>query len=718
MTADINNSIDIDIFGSIATNANTAINLNNSQDIDIFGSPRANTISIGGSQDIDIFGVAAGSVTFSGTVAAQVRRATLHISDFGTVASATQLNVSLNNSVDIDIFGSRANSAADLQMSVSNSIDIDIFGSTARNVTMDVVSSQDIGIFGVLSGSIRLGPANPSSAGQGVQQAIIEASSFGTVPQTLTLTVNNSIDIDIFGSRASSGSTLNTTVNNSIDIGIFGSLATGGNIDVTSSHDIDIFAQASTRVAFSAVTGGTVFTDIFGTMATTNPLTLDVTNNSVDIDIFGGVNRTADISVTNSIDIDIFGGLAVTTQGSVTRVGDRVTIDSSRAVTIAAGVFGTIPAAGSTVMSVTVQNNSIDIDIFGTIAGRTQTTIIASQDIDIFGGYGDIVDLQNAQRVRVEGGVFGTVPTSGNGLTLSVQGNSIDIDIFGSSIADSVTLTGGTQVRANLRDGHDELSIAFVNDFAAITDSGDDAISIDSGNNILVYAATGNDRVTVSGGTNVRVIGGDDADQYLIRGGTTVDIDGGDGTDTVVVVSGADLAIRSDAGNDVLRLFRASGALVGGGDGNEDIRLFGSTGTAITTGESFFVLDGQAGNDVLTVTPLYPNAVRLAKDAVDPLAGLPTWMILPSSIRVPLRTLLPSSVALIGGAGDDRLTLDGNQRLYGLGSDGNDTIELLGGHRSALAGGAGNDTLTLAGVASITWLLETMAMTSSRWVVA
>ncbi len=112
-------------------------------------------------------------------------------------------------------------------------------------------------------------------------------------------------------------------------------------------------------------------------------------------------------------------------------------------------------------------------------------------------------------------------------------------------------------------------------------------------------------------------------------------------------------------------------------------------------GQNFFVIDGQAGNDSLAVRAFLPQ--RPENGSNDPFAGLPGWMVATNAVTLPSRTLLPSSVALIGGAGDDSLTLEGNQRLYGLGGDGNDTIRLLSGHRGTLAGGAGNDRLILSG---------------------
>jgi hypothetical protein len=340
-----------------------------------------------------------------------------------------------------------------------------------------------------------------------VTRALIDASGFGSVSPTtatLTLLVNNGSDIDIFGGVSPNGATLNATILNSSDIDIFGSV-TGGTISVTTSQDIDIFGQGSESVSLDDVERAAVFTetlDIFGSANPRSALLVSVLNQSSDISIFGSATRNANIVVTNSSDIDIFGGAAVTELDGITYVGDVATLSGVIDATVVAGIFGSAVPSGSQVLNLTIANNSSDIDIFGSAIGPSSITIASSQDISIFGGYGDEVSLDAAMRVRVEGGVFGSATGSGSnlGLAVNILGGSSDIGIFGTEIEDSVTVSGGLRVGVSLRGGNDQVTIVDAEQFIGLFDDGDDYALVESGSDILLYLADGNDRARVEGG--------------------------------------------------------------------------------------------------------------------------------------------------------------------------------------------------------------------------
>ncbi len=698
LNADVSNSSDIDIFGAISNSASLNADVSNSSDIDIFGGLLSSDIEVYSSQDVDIFGVGQGRVVLGSTTTSTVTRGSIHLSNFAALSSNATLNLALLNASDIDIFGSLDTNSVPLNADVSNSSDIDIFGANARGVDIDVTNSSDIDIFGVRDGAIRFGPTTPGAVGNGVRRASIDASGFGAGTDKLSIDVANSSDIDIFGSRLTSGAEMLATVTNSSDIDIFGSIAGNGGITVVNSSDIDIFSQASRTVALTRVTRGAIFTSLFGASSVNTELRLSVLDNSSDIDIFGSVSRNADIEVVNSSDIDIFGGSAVTVTSTGTLVGDKVTLRRVTSARVASGVFGALPlGTNDDVMTLDVLDNSSDIDIFGSVYGTTDITVILSQDIDIFGGFGDRINLQNASRVRMEGGVFGTAVSGQFGLSVTVQGNSQDITIFGSQVADSVTLTGGTRIGMDLREGNDVLDAYLVNTLVAITDVGDDMATINSVTNALVYMGAGRDRAQVISGTNLRILGAEDDDEFYIAGGSNIDIDGGNGNDLAVITGGTDVVLRADDGNDRFKLFQGASGWFGGGAGDETLQFFGGNGNTLPAGQVFAVLDGQAGNDTLEVRPLLTAASRLETGSSNPLTGVPSWMLLPASVTSPDRNTLPSSVALVGGSGDDTLTLEGNQRLIALGGDGNDQLHMLAGHRSGLAGGAGDDTILHAG---------------------
>ncbi len=696
LIANVTNSNDIDIFGSSTQQSLLTSTVTNSNDISIFGGVKSQ-ITVISSNDIGIFGVSEGSIVVGAPTGSLSNRVQLHISDFGSAAASPVLSISVTNSNDIGIFGSAAANSAPLLATVTNSNDISIFGSASQSVNISVTGSQDIGIFGVVDGTLRLGPSDVTTVGQGVSRARIETAGFGSVSlsTSLNISVINSNDIGIFGSSLAT-SPMNATVTNSNDINIFGSVVQGGILQATNSNDIGIFAQASAEVLLQSITRGNIFAETFGTGQVPSRLSISVATNSNDIGIFGGTTRNSVISVTGSNDISIFGGTAVNTIEGVTYVGDTVSFDSVTSGTIAGGVFGVAPPAlgSSTILQANVLDSS-KITIFGSALGTANVSVVNSQDISIFGGFGDVVELMSSTRVRVEGGVFGSSTANQSGLTASVAGNSNDIGIFGTNVNDTVRVHAGTLVGVDTRAGSDTLEISNVNTFVGLTDAGDDYVTVNSGTDILLYLAAGTDRAQINGGSNIRAIGAEGDDTFYIAGGSELDIDGGDGADTSIIIGGSSLSIRSDAGNDVQKIFGDANGYFNGGAGDETTQFYGGSGKASLPGQIDVVIDGQAGNDTLEVRPMLNEQTRLSIGRPNPFAGIPAWIVLPTALTTPAFNRNPSSAALIGGDGDDTLILEGNQRLYALGGEGNDTIRLIAGSNSFAVGGGGDDTIEI-----------------------
>jgi hypothetical protein len=687
-------SSDVSIFGGSLTDSHLLTTVTDSSDVSIFGGSRSE-LTVVDSDDVSIFGVSRGSIQVDAPVNSLSTGVNIHISDFGSSISSPVLLLSIADSEDVSIFGTAALNAAPLDISVVDSADVSIFGSASRNVDIDVVDSDDVSIFGVASGTVRLGPVT-NQPGISVQRAIIETDGFGTGPSTgaLQIAVVDSSDVSIFGTADLNSARMDVNVIDSSDVSIFGSVVGGGIIETLDSDDVSIFAQASSQIVLDHVIQGNVFSQTFGTAQINSRLDVDVLGDSSDVSIFGSASRNAIIEVVDSDDVHIFGGTASNTYGDTTFTGDSVFLTRVTKSTLAGGVFGTSVAQGKDLLIASV-TDSDDVSIFGSAKGTSEIIVVDSTDVAIFGGFGDTVDLLDAGTIRIEGGVFGTARANEDGLTVSIVGDSSDVAIFGSNVRDSVTAIGGSSIGIDLRDGNDSVTVSNVTKLVALTDAGNDRVVIHSGSDMLFYLAAGNDQAQVNGGSNIRIIGAEENDELYVAGGSNVDLDGGDGVDAMIVSGGVNLQLRGDAGADVQKLFQNVSGFISGGDGNEVIQFYGNSGTALSLNQVNLVIDGQSGDDTLEIRPAFTTAYRNANNQPSPFEGVPSWIVLPLNIFDPPSNQYSSSIALVGGDGNDTLYLEGNQRLFGVGGDGNDSIMLVGTSASYAVGGDGNDTITI-----------------------
>ncbi len=677
-TATVKNSSNIGIFGAKLANG-PALNatVNNSSNVSIFGTVNtaSSRITVLNSTSIGIFGVRSGNIDFTDVHDGEN---IIEISDFGVTSKVT---TNVKNSSNIGIFGAAFPTGPELNTTVSGSSNVGIFGAVAPIGTIAVSNSSSVDIFGVASPVRSISVSNSTSIGifgavavgktsvdvtnssdvdifgsatakGSILQANVTSSSnvsiFGSAAAgTTEVTVNDSQGIDVFGSVSPTGSNLKASVLGSSNVGIFGTSKGGDSITVAGGHNIEIYGILSGDVLASKVTGLTVYSSAFG-----NPQTAlnVIVKDSSAIDVFGSSQvggPALQATVSGSTDVDIFGS---------TKTG-KVVVESST-----------------------------NVGIFGTSKSGTLIKVSSSQDIEIYSGRGDQIELDRVARATVDSGVFGAA--SGPGVTVSVAGGSSNVAIFGTLADDEVSIANASIVNLDLRSGDDRIDVNSASFLVAITDDGVDRVTVRSGKDMLFYLGDGNDQSEILGGEFLRVITDAGADEFFVQGGRQFQLDGGDDDDLVVVAGGDSFFVRSDRGQDKIQVYGGTSLYAAGGAGDDELRVVGSLGAALSPGKFYAVLDGQEGNDLLETLPLSNQSVSLIT--------IPQWMMLPSWITTPMTMTLPSSVALVGGSGNNTIYLDGLQRLLGIGGDGIDHIKLVGrASSSEIAGGSEDDFIEI-----------------------
>ncbi|NDD57576.1 MAG: calcium-binding protein, partial [Verrucomicrobia bacterium] len=187
-----------------------------------------------------------------------------------------------------------------------------------------------------------------------------------------------------------------------------------------------------------------------------------------------------------------------------------------------------------------------------------------------------------------------------------------------------------------------------------------------------IAGTAGNDSLLGGfGNDSITGLGGDDSIDGQAGSDT---IDGGDGSDTLIGNYGDDVLLGG-LGNDRLSDDQGSNVLDGGDGvdsletrslaGNHSLRGSAGDDTLQATGKTLS-LDGGDGNDQLSVSG------NLNGSYVS--AGVAT---------------------LLGGAGDDSLTLDTFSRATLDGGTGNDSLYASGSRDVSIAGGAGDDSINV-----------------------
>ncbi len=336
----------------------------------------------------------------------------------------------------------------------------------------------------------------------------------------------------------------------------------------------------------------------------------------------------------------------------------------------------------------------------------------------VIGGSGnDRVNARSAADDLVEGGP-GDDTLVGNGGSDHLDGGPGDDDLFGGDGTDLLTGDDGDD-QLNGQGGVDRLEGG----------TGDNAFDGGAGDDVLVGGAgrdtmrggPGADTVSGSGGNDViygdgpvskpddgnDVVTGGDGDDRIVGGDGKDTIDGGTGNDTITGSGGNDKitggtgadALQGGTGDDTVD-GGADDDTVGGNDGKDT--LIGGTGTdTLLGGAGIDKLDGGAGDDSLDggdgddVLDGGTNADQLRGGAGNDTA---TW----ASRSEPL-DLSVDGIADDGGASDAR-AVGGGDPADSIGSDvetvvggaGDDTLSVTTDAPYTLDGGPGNDTLTVA----------------------
>ncbi|HUB25755.1 MAG TPA: calcium-binding protein, partial [Tepidisphaeraceae bacterium] len=501
------------------------------------------------------------------------------------------------------------------------------------------------------------------------------------LPSGATITIS-SADIRLQGAGAAFGGISglatndgNFTLSSGATFTTTGNLTNDGTITLNSNSTLTIggaFIQGSSGT-MAYLFARTPASGDFGQLVSQQPATLGGTVDVVPID---GYSPTAGDQFTVATYPSVSGNFS-TLEGPTVNGNQAFTVGvnpTDIVVTWIASVPRTLSISSGTVVGNASGNN----------ANQTGSVMMSGDNVIItIDGNADVIPLSSTNTVDLTMGGGNDSVMLGSGVPpVSVSGGAGNDTIVGATGGD--TIVGG---------------------------QGADSISATSGNNILSGGA-GPD--TVVGGTgNDSLIGGMGAD-YLISGTGANTVGGGPGDDTIATTGGSDQVLNGGAGNNIFINGEGTGATLNGGSGFsfgqhnpgdvmnnilEDFDPAPVTSPAPTpafapaiaaipqddsgvtetiVGTELFVR-GTAGNDSIRV-----NA--------DGLGDLLVHANGAAAVSFPEAGL--TSVVLVGGAGDDTLTVASNVTLQARirGNAGNDSLT-GGGGDNILVGGAGNDTL-------------------------
>lgn len=323
----------------------------------------------------------------------------------------------------------------------------------------------------------------------------------------------------------------------------------------------------------------------------------------------------------------------------------------------------------------------------------------------VYGGAGADTIISGQGNNTLYGGTGLADSTDGADTFIVGSGSN---DVYGNGGADSVTFSAATAVGQLFRfwggAGNDSLTAANASGSMMIHAGPDsDVITIQNAGSTTIYGGAGADTLDMTGSTGFATI----------YGGNGVS-DSADGNDRIITGSGS-AWVYSNAGNDDVTLHTAIGhsatvylgagndsltsGVVGGqyqiwaGPGNDVVNLTGHNGNAtvyggsgnydtldgadtITGGSGNVVIYGNAGADVITVTPAAGRTALVYGGA-----GNDTITAAPADAS--------AAITLYGNTGDDRFHLDFSTATplvrindYGTGTNGLD-LTLSGGAAAA-----------------------------------
>ena len=361
----------------------------------------------------------------------------------------------------------------------------------------------------------------------------------------------------------------------------------------------------------------------------------------------------------------------------------------------------TVTGAGGNDITLVVDGGEDD-DIVTLIDGTNNSLTLTTVESVVGGSGNDNIGADHELLdAKLNGGedTLTVTGAGGNDITLVVDGGEDDdIVTLIDGTNNSLTLTtvesvvGGSGndnigadhelLDAKLNGGEDTLTVtgAGGNDITLVVDGGEDddiVTLIDGTNNSLTLTTV----ESVVGGSGNDNIGADHflGDATLWSGEDTLTVTGAGGNDITLVVDGGeddDIVTLIDGTNNSLTLTTVESVV--GGSGNDNI------------GADHELLDAKlnGGEDTLTVTGAGGNDITLVVDGGedDDIVTL----IDGTNNSLTLTTV----ESVVGGSGNDTITVTDGSLTSGDLGDGNDRISLGAATTATIDGGLGSDTLT------------------------
>ncbi len=348
-------------------------------------------------------------------------------------------------------------------------------------------------------------------------------------------------------------------------------------------------------------------------------------------------------------------------------------------------------------------------------------TLYAADGIDTLnGGAGnDTINGANGGSVTIDGGDDNDTISVGNVTIVSLTGGAGDdfIQLSGATLHDGV-LSGGTGT--DTLDFGGAMTLAMANFSAAGT-----GIEI-LGAGRLAYGFTGDDTANALDFSGF-ILASNGNNDSLVNG---VHVNGAGGNDVITGTALNDI-IGGGAGDDTINIANGGSDAVSGNDGDDTFAV----GAGLDSADTF---DGGTGTDAVVLNVTYATQVTLQMVDVETVkltaghnynllvedrtvVGFDTGVTIDGSalsshdamtVFVTRIDGSPGGVTVLGGAGADSITVQGDATTVE-GGRGNDTFQLatrLG--TTTLDGGVGNDTLALNADYSANLAFTATALTS------
>ncbi len=243
-------------------------------------------------------------------------------------------------------------------------------------------------------------------------------------------------------------------------------------------------------------------------------------------------------------------------------------------------------------------------DVISITGGENTVSLENSENATVTttGGTNVINDREGSNNYRLNGG-NNTLNLASNGTADYVRITGGENIVNGSTVADEISVSGGTKNTLNLSVGADSVTISGGSNNTANLGDGADAVTISGGNN-SINSGDGADSVKITGSsTNVIDLGAGD-DEIRVNSNSNNTIYGGNGADEIIADYGNNIIYGAQApveNQDYVPSDSAKNNIsVGGGD---NIIYTGDKGDNIRSNDSGNVtVYGAAGADTIDVS--------------------------------------------------------------------------------------------------------------------